>query len=180
MSADEHLSPDQFETLYHLTNKRQFKPSATKVPEDNALSIQERTRPGLFAAPNVESWWNGHGYHRPYVAEIQVPKGLAQEERWGGERFIPGEHLAQAHVSRVIPVDAYVRERFHEPGWVEDHHGTKFDTGEPIKRGPWGMPERGTIPADYHYEGPDVRDFSPQQHQEHVRRLRAYEKGQGQ
>jgi hypothetical protein len=165
----EHLG-GQFETLYHLTDKRNFKLNPKKVPADNALAINQRSRPGLYAtAGNVEHWWNGYNYHRPYVAEVQVPKGVAQEERWGGEKFIPGEHLNKAQVSRVIPVDAHVREHFGEPGWVEEHHGTSFDApGE-------ALPSRGGF-RGYRYEGPDVREFTPEQHAEHSKRIRSYRK----
>lgn len=173
-----HLNPDQFETYYHLTDKKNFKPNPKRVPTDNALSMTERKRPGLFVTDSVESWWNGHGYHQPYVAEIKVPKGVAEDERWGGEKFIPGEHLQQAQVSRVMPVDAHVREKYKEPGWVEDHHNAAFDTGKPFER-EWGMPKRGSVPDDYHYDGPDVRDFTPEQHKSHLHNIRAYRKANG-
>lgn len=170
------LNPDQFDTFYHLTDKRNFKPDPKRVPTDNALSINERTRPGLFVTHSVESWWNGHGYHQPYVAEIKVPKGVAQDERWGGEKFIPGEHLNQAQVSRVMPVDAHVREKFGEPGWIEDHHDKAFDTGEKFER-TWGMPTQKY--PDFHYDGPDVRDFTPEEHKQHLHNIRAYRKANG-
>jgi hypothetical protein len=171
MPADEHLG-DQFETFYHLTDRRKFKLDPKKVPADNALSINQRTRPGLYVAPgSVESWWNGQQYHRPYVAEVKVPKGVAQEERWGGERFIPGEQMHQAEVSRVIPVDAHVREKYGLHGWVEEHHGTEFDTGAAIPDEWQGYTQRG-----YRYEGPDVREFTPEQHSQHIKRVNAYRK----
>jgi hypothetical protein len=161
---------DQYDTVYHLTDKRNFKPNAKKVPQDNTFALQERNRPGLYVgdAHGVEHWWNGSGYHRPYVAEIKVPKGVAQQERWGGEKFIPGEHLSQAQVSRVIPSDAFAREQYQQPGWVESHHGTSFDTGEPVN-------DRTRFPG-YHYDGPDAREFTPEQHREQVKRVRAYSK----
>jgi hypothetical protein len=178
MAASEHLNPGQFETFYHLTDKRNFKPNPKKVPQDNAISIHQRSRPGLFVTSDVEGWWNGHGYHQPYVAELKVPKGVAQDERWEGEKFIPGEHLHQAQVSRVMPVDAHIREKFGEPGWVEDHHDSAFDTGKSFER-TWGVAKRGSVPSDYHYNGPDVRDFTPEQHAEHMKRIRSYRKAQG-
>lgn len=170
------LNPDQFETFYHLTDKRNFKPNPNKVPQDNAVSINQRRRPGLFVADNVEPWWNGHGYHQPYVAEIKVPRGIAQDERWGGEKFIPGDQLHQAQVSRVMPVDAHVREKYNAPGWIEDHQDRAFDTGEPFERH-WGVAM--TKFPDYHYDGPDVREFTPEQHKEHMKALRAYRKDNG-
>src|SRR5262245_44586047 len=170
MPADDNLG-EQFETLYDLTSKPKFKLNPRQVPADNALSISVRDRPGLYAASgSVERWWNGYQYHRPYVAEIQVPKGVAQEERWGGEKFIPGEEMHRATVSRVIPVDAHVRERYGESGWVEDWHGEAFDTGEPLTGG-------HTMFPGYRYEGPDVREMTPEQHREHAKRTRQYAKG---
>ena len=174
MAAHENVGP-QFDTLYHLTDKRKFKPNPKQVPSDNALTISPRERPGLFAASDVEPWWNGHQYHRAYVAEIQVPKGVAQEGRWGNERFIPGEQMHQATVSRVMPSDAWVRERYGEPGWVESHHGTEFDTGKEIPSHYQPGQFRG-----YTYTGPDVREFTPEQHGEHMKRLRSYRRARSQ
>ena len=96
-----------------------------------------------------------------------MPKGVAQEERYGGEMFIPGDQLHRAHVSRVIPVDAHVREHFEAPGWVEEHHESAFDSGEPVNY-------RSTFPG-YHYDGPDVREFTATQHRHHARRIAAYQ-----
>lgn len=160
-----------YDTLYHLTDRRKFALDPTKVPADNAISIRGRSQPGLYAASDIEPWWNGHGYHRPYVAEIQVPHGVAQDERWSGEKFIPGEQLGQATVSRVIPTDAWVRENYHAPGWLEEHAGKAFDTGEPV--------DHRTQYPDYHYDGPDVRDFTPEQHKTHMQGLRSYRRSQG-
>jgi hypothetical protein len=172
MPASDHLNQEQHETFYHLTSKRKFKLNPKQVPADNALSISPRSRPGLYVAPrDVEYWWNAHQYHRPYVAEITAPKGVAEEARWGGERFIPGEKMHQAKVNRVIPVDAHVREKYGLHGWVEEHHGTTFDTGEKIPEGWQGYTQRG-----YQYQGPDVREFTPEQHAEHTKRLRSYRK----
>jgi hypothetical protein len=162
---------DGFETLYHLTNRRKFALDPKKVPSDNAISIRGRTQPGLYVAKNIEPWWNGHGYHRPYVAEIKVPHGVAHDERWSGEKFIPGEHMGQASVSRVIPADAWVREQWQSPGWVEGETGKAFDTGEPV--------DHYTRYPDYHYDGPDVRDFTPEQHAQHMQNLRTYRRAYG-
>lgn len=170
------LNEQQFETYYHLTDRKNFKPSARKVPADNALSVRSRKDPGLYVADSVEGWWNGHQYHRPYVAEVRVPKGVAREERWGGERFIDAEHIGKVEVPRVMPTDAWVREKYREPGWVEDQLDSAFDTGEKFERS-WGVPTKKF--EDYTYDGPDVREFTPEQHKEHVSRLRQYKKAQG-
>lgn len=93
------------DTLHHLTDDPNFKPDPNFVPEDNALAIYPRTRPGLFAArpEDVSNWVDGHGYDRPYVAEIQVPRHAHEPGRWGHERFIPAENFDKAKVVRVTP-----------------------------------------------------------------------------
>jgi hypothetical protein len=151
---------------YHITDNPHFTLDPTKVPEDNALSIRPRTAPGLYTTKDPERWVNGHNYVRPYVAEIHTPKGAMHDQRWGGEGFIPAEHFDKAKVHRVIPLDAHARERFHESGWIEAHHGTAFDTGKPV--------DDYTKFPDYKYPGPDVRDMSPQQHQQHHDRWKKY------
>lgn len=175
MSAGEHLNGQQFETLYHLTDRARFKPSAAKVPEDNTFAVQQRTRPGLYLTADPERWVNGHGYVRPFVAEVKVPKGVAEHGRWGGERFVPGEHLQQAQVSRVIPLDAHARERWGEHGWIEEHHGTAFDTGESIPR-PGAAGWRPGALRGYRYEGPDVREMDKDTVAAHKKRARAFQR----
>jgi GNAT superfamily N-acetyltransferase len=178
-------------SLYHITDRPDFKLDREHVPEDNALAIQERSRPGLFAAGDkmgVERWVNGHNYVRPYVAEIHAPAHLVQDERWSGEKFLPAEHFDQAKVHRVVPLDAIAREEFGTHGWIEAHHGTEFDTGKPIKASGWNAdPALGwhrhypfhygpgeTKSHAYHYPGPDVRDMSPEQHAFHKQRALDY------
>lgn len=176
MSAGDNLSGDQFETLYHLTDKAKFKPNPRQVPRDNTIAITQRDQPGLYLTANPESWINGHGYTRPFVAEVKVPKGLAERGRWGGERFLPSEHLPQAHVSRVIPIDEHARETYHEPGWVERHHGTSHD-GREIQTGAWGHTDfKEKLPDDYRYSGPDVREMSKDEIALHKSRTRAFGK----
>ncbi len=175
MSRSEHFSvgSGEHEVLYHLTDKAKFKPSAKHVPQDNTFAIQQRTRPGLYLTHRPESWVNGHNYVRPFVAEVHVPKGIAQAERWGGEKFVPAEHLGQVKVARVMPLDAHVRETFGEPGWVEEHHGQEFDTGQPLRRHSYG--ESGYQPpySGYRYEGPDAREMPTDVVRQHRARARA-------
>ena len=169
------LNPDQFpddhEVYYHMTDKAKFKPSAKHVPEDNALALHERTSPGMYLTKSPESWVNGHGYVRPFVAEVHVPRGVGHAERYNGEHFVPAADLAKVKVNRVIPLDAHARETFGEPGWVEEHHGSTFDTGAPIT--PHGHPGTTKFP-DYHYDGPDVRDMSSDVVRQHKQRVRQY------
>lgn len=149
-------------SVYHLTDDPKFAPRADFVPEDNTVSIRERTNPGLYVAKgtwDVERWVNGSGYLRPYVAEITVPEDAMVDERWGGEGFIPGDKLDQVTVKRLIPVDAFAREVYGDYGWVEDTLGTKFDTGEPVPTDNSVRYAEGGRPTNYVYDGPDVRDM---------------------
>ena len=179
MSASDHLSPNQFtdsspDVSYHITDNPHFKPDANYVPDDNTISIHQRKSPGLYVTNNPEKWVNGHDYVRPYLAEIHTPKGLTHDERWAGEGFIPSEHLGKAKVARVIPLDAHVREEYGEPGWIEEHHGTTFDTGDKIQARRIDGAAAATKFPGYKYDGPDVRDMSPEQHTQHRARWKDY------
>jgi hypothetical protein len=103
------------DTLYHITDKPDFSPDPHHVPEDNALSVSQRASPGLFAATGagVSTWaGSGHDYVRPYVAELHVPRTAHEPGRWGGERFIPAQHLDKVRVHRIIPLSAH-----HDEQW---------------------------------------------------------------
>jgi hypothetical protein len=172
----EKTSSRDHDVTYHLTDNPHFALNPEHQPEDNALSISPRTHKGLYTTERPESWVNGHDYVRPYLAEIHTPKGVAQDERWGGEKFVPAEHFDKVKVHRVIPLDAHVREEYGSPGWIEGHHGDAFDTGKPLKRGEWGEPDHRQF-SGYHYDGPDVRDMTPEQHQQHYDRWKGYMTG---
>jgi hypothetical protein len=163
------------ERWYHLTDRAAFALDPRYAPEDNALAIEDRSgRPGIYIAPanKVEAWVNGHGYWRPFVVEIEVDPSVLSDPgvhgRWGGERFIPAASFGKLRVARVIPLDAFAREQYGDYGWIEDTLGTTFDTHAPISSG------HGSRLRGYRYEGPDVRAMSPQQIQDHKRRLRAF------
>jgi GNAT superfamily N-acetyltransferase len=146
--------------FYHITDNPNFKIDPNFTPEDNSISIHDRSgRKGLYVAPDVEGWVNGHGYARPFVAEIHVPKHVLEDKsvqgRWGGERFIPGHLHDQIKVHRVVPIDAIAREQFGQHGWFESEAGKEFDTGKQITAKPWEHPFKG-----YKYSGKDVRDMS--------------------
>lgn len=167
MSAADHTSQGQF---FHLTDDPKFALDPSRVPEDNAMSIRPREDPGLYLGQgpdSVERWVNGHGYMRPYVAEVHAPEHLTREERWSGERFLPAEHFGEAQVKRVIPLDAHARETYGDHGWIEERIGTTFDTDEPFDAGPPYNRQRG-----YKYSGPDVRDMSPEEDARHQERAR--------
>lgn len=165
-----HTGAADHDVLYHITDNPHFALDPDKVPEDNTLAIYSRERKGLFTTrPNdswaVESWLHGHGYARPYVAEIHAPKDAHEPGRWNGEHFIPAENYGRVKVNRVIPLDAHARETYGSHGWIEQHHGTEYDTGKPIKAQPYEEPFKG-----WRYPGPDARDMTPEQHQHHKER----------
>ena len=163
-------SADGRRTVYHLTDKAKFKLDPKKVPQDNALAIYERTTPGLYVAKDrngVGTWVNGYGYLRPFVVELDVPEEVLADERWGGEGFIPAESFDDVEVKRVIPIDALARETYNDYGWVEGTLGSTFDDGAPVPERQFDQPYEG-LPPGYRYEGPDVRDMTP----EEVKRLR--------
>ena len=161
MPADDHVSEPQFGTFYHLTAKAKFKPKPI-APENNT-TLGGRYKPGLFLTDSPERWINGHGYMRPFVAEVKVPMAhLDPTPGYQGERFLPAEHIKSAQVTRVIPTDAHAREKYGQHGWIERRTGTEFDTGEPITAKDWEYPFRGKT-----YEGPDVRDMPPEQIKQH-------------
>jgi hypothetical protein len=140
-------------TLYHITDKGNFKLNPEFEPTDNAISISDRSgNKGIYLTPNVEKWVNGHGYIRAFVAEISVdPSALEHDRigRYGGEIFIPASQFDKLRVNRVIPIDALCREEFGLHGWTEQASGIEFDTGQPITAKNWEQPFRGwTYPHD--------------------------------
>jgi hypothetical protein len=141
---------------YHLTDRARFRLDPQFTPADNAFAIEDRSgRAGLYLAPNIEPWLNGHGYWRPFVVEFQVDPEVQLDPgvhgRWGGELFVPATAFHRLTLLRVIPLDAYAREQYHEPGWIESRLGREFDTGQPITR-------HQRYPH-YRYPGPDVRQM---------------------
>ncbi len=137
--------------LYHITDRHNFTLDPNHEPHDNTLSIEDRSgRKGVYLTDNPDRW-RANGYHRPYVAEIEVPEGLAGEERWHGEQFLPAEHFDKAQVRRVIPFDQHQREKYGEPGTIENYLGTPASTGDR-----------------------DARTFTPEEHTEHLHRMRDY------
>jgi hypothetical protein len=154
--------------LYHLTDKPKFKLNPNYAPEDNSIAIVPRAgHKGIYLTPNVEPWVNGHGYWRPFVAEIYADPAALEHDRigrWGGEVFIPADQFDKLKIQRIIPLDAYARECFGTHGWIEQALGVEFDTGKEITAKPWEYPFRG-----YTYDN-DVRNMSP----EEVKRLKQH------
>ena len=160
------------DTWYHITDKANFRLNPKYAPRDNSISIEDRSgRSGIYLARDIEPWLNGHGYWRPFVAEFDVDPTVRDDPgvhgRWGGEMFVPAASFDKLHLKRVIPLDAWARERYGLFGWVEEQVGRRFDTGDAIQFGPG----RRSIdpPRGYRYPGPDVRQMSP----EDVKRLKS-------
>jgi hypothetical protein len=178
VSAQDNMNSDQF--MYHLTDKPKFKPNPEFAPEDNAVAIEDRSgQKGIYLAKDPAAWVAGHGYVRPYVAEFKVDPAVEKSPgvhgRYGGEMFVPGGQFDKIKLNRVIPLDAHAREEYGGPGWIEEHHGTEFDTGKPIENPGWNAPVSAHYPyRGYHYPGPDVRDMPKEQTDEHRKRWRAY------
>jgi hypothetical protein len=167
------------EVWYHITDKPNFALDPNYAPEDNSVSIYDRGgRKGVYLTHDPEKWVNGHNYVRPYLAEFHVHPSMKTvpgiHGRYGGEMFVPAEHFDKMKLNRVIPLDAHVREEYGAPGWIEEHHGTAFDTGQPLAR--LGQPKSHYPFRGYKYTGPDVRTFTPEQHQQHVGRWKSFMK----
>lgn len=158
--------------LYHITSKAKFKLDPNFEPQDNAISISPRIgHKGIYLTPDVERWVNGYGYIRPFVAEILAdPSALEHDRlgRWGGEIFVPADQFHKLKVNRVIPLDAYVREKFGEHGWIERSSGHEFDTGNAIPGRDYNKPYTSPFKG-YTYDG-DVRDMS----RDEVQRMRRH------
>lgn len=139
-----------------MTERAKFKLDPKFAPADNAVAIQDRSgRPGIYLGQSVEKWVNGYGYWRPFVVEFKVDPSVTNDPgvhgRYGGELFVPSSSFDKLTIQRVIPIDAYARETFGEPGWIESSLGHAFDTGEPI--------DHKTRYPSYRYPGPDVRSM---------------------
>ena len=147
--------------MYHLTDNAKFKLNPKYAPEDNSISIDDRSgRPGIYLGADVEKWVNGFGYWRPFVVEFEVDPSVKDDPgvggRWGGELFVPASSFDKLTIKRVIPLDAHAREEFGEYGWIEEALGLEFDTGNPIPQSS-GMGRPSRPPPGYRYPGPDVR-----------------------
>ena len=147
--------------LYRISAKPTVKLNPTYAPEDNSLSLVDRSgHKGIYLTKDVERWVNGHGYLRAFVAEIYAdPSALEHDTigRWGGEIFVPADQFPKLKVNRVIPLDAYARETYGGHGWLEDSHGISFDTGQEID-----YKNYAPYPKGYRYEH-DVRSMPPEQ-----------------
>lgn len=151
---------------YHLTDNPRFELDPTYVPDQNYLAIYTRKDAGIYLTDNPEYWVNAHDYVRPFVVEFEV---TGEQEHAGvpgsSQEFIPADQFDRLKVTRVIPLDEWVREEFGEKGWVEEHFNpTEYSIYTPYKH-PF---------PDYKYTGPDVREMTEEQTAEMARRTRQY------
>lgn len=151
---------------YHITDNPHFALNSNITPEDNSISLNDRSgRKGIYLAQSVDTWVNGHGYARPYVAEFEADPSFMDSKdvggRWGGERFVPNHHFDKIKLNRVIPIDAHAREQYGGHGWIERERGKEFDTQEPISNSM--LTPRKSFEG-YKYTGKDVREMSPEEH----------------
>ena len=168
------------QTWYHLTDKAKFKLNPKYAPEDNSLSLVDRSgQPGIYLGSDVEKWVNGYGYWRPFVVEFDVDPTVKEDPgvhgRWGGELFVPATSFDKISIKRVIPLDAWARENYGDFGWVEAFHLRRFDTGEPIETEGWGR--MLNPPKGYRYPGPDVRQMPAGDVKRLKKDLRDFRKG---
>jgi len=149
---------------FHLTDNSKFQLDESYSPEDNSFAIDDRSgRPGIYISQDVEGWFQGKGYQRPFLVEFTVDPSVKDDPgihgRWGGEIFVPAASFKKLTLNRVIPIDAYIREKYGDYGWIESDRGEEFDTGKPIETGSWGRPLGTEHLSGYQYPGPDVRDM---------------------
>lgn len=166
-------------TVHHLTGDPHFTPSSAHRPENNT-TMGGSMSPRLFVG-DAHSWAEGeYGYRRPYVAEISAPRAVVQNNGgYSGEKEIHARHFDKIQVKRVMPYDAHVRERYGVHGPAESYNGTTFDTDKKITPEQQRDADHGkrNFPVGYKWSG-DTRDWSQQQHQEHVTRHNQYLKGE--
>lgn len=159
------------EVRYHITDNPRFSPDPNFRPENNT-TLGGHYPKGMFVSDDPEKWVNGHDYVRPWVAEIHVDPSLRKAEGvhggYRGETFVPAEHFDKIKVHRVIPLDAYAREQYHDNGWIEEHHKTSFDDEKPLPGG------HGAKWPKYRYSGPDARDMPESETQRHKERWLSY------
>jgi hypothetical protein len=103
-------------TVYHLTDKHDFSLDTSHRPHNNT-TMGGHLSPRLFVG-SPTTWAEGeHHYRRPYVAELDVPKGtLTNVQGYLGENEIHARHFDKAKVKRVVPYSEYRREE-DEPGY---------------------------------------------------------------
>lgn len=165
---------------YHMTDRARFKLDPKFKPQDNAFALEDRSgRPGIYLAPSLERWIVEYGYLRPFVVEVRVDPSVVKDPgvhgRYGGEMFVPAASFGKLSIERVLPFEAYDRERCGTWGNVEEDNGTEFDTGDPIPR---QTHLHQNSHRGYRYPGPDARSMPSSEVQRFRKRLRQSRKVQ--
>jgi hypothetical protein len=157
----EKAEPDTARMLsWHITDNPKFSFDPKRHGVINTTLGGQMTEPGLFVTQDPESWVNGHDYVRAFIAEIEHP--VIEHSFQANEHYLPAALYDQSVVKRVIPLDEYVREHFHDQGWIEGFH----DDGLP------------PVAADYRYDGPDAREMSAAVVRRHRARVKEYLKAE--
>ena len=159
-------------TYWHLTDSPDFRPDPNHSPELNT-TMGGDVKPGLFLTRNPSHWMQGYGYWRPYVSEIEAPDDVGLGSHLSPERYVPADQYHQLQVKRTIPIDAYSREYYNEPGWVEGDSGHDFQSGLPLEPAPGGYHKRNWD-GKYRYPG-TVMDQTPEWRADYEQRVHDYQ-----
>jgi hypothetical protein len=150
----------EMDRSWHITSNPQFSLDPNIRPQWNSTMGGE-AEPGLFVTKDPEFWVNGHDYIRPFIAEIEHPaQGMERGYYSSADQFLPASLYSQSRIRRVMPIDEWVRETYHSPGWIE----SALDD----------IDQYHQFPKDYRYTGPDVRDMPPEETQRHLNRAARY------
>lgn len=160
-------------TYWHLTDNPDFRPDPTHSPELNT-TMGGDMKPGLFLTRDPSHWMQGYGYWRPYVSEIEAPDDVGLGSHLSPERYVPADQYHQLQVKRTIPIDAYSREHYNEPGWVEDDSGHDFQSGLPLEPAPGGYHKRNWD-GKYQYPG-TAMDQPEEWRKSYEQRVRDYQR----
>lgn len=124
---------------YHLTSDPNF--TVEEIEPSNGGMFYAVEGEALFISDRPDMWLANPGYHRPFVVEIEHPdeyeRVMVGNRQPAPEIVIPASDFDRMKVRRVIPLEA----------WREEQIPRLF--------GGVGKP----------YEGPDVRDMTPEQQQ---------------
>lgn len=170
-------------TMYHLTDKVDFKLDPKRKPNNNTTFGTEWPHPGIFLTDDPERWVNGYGYWRPWVVEFDVDPSVAQDENfmgqgYNGEVFIPATAFDKIRITRVLPLDGYCREEYDDWGWTEQFFETDYLTGEPLPEynSMFVGPPRTKPPAG---RAPDARTMDPTWRNAYKKRVKEYARKSG-
>ena len=161
LPVEEKLDPGEMVTSYHLTDNENFALDPEFQPYENYLVGGDAPDPGIYLAHDVEPWFNGYDYVRPFIVEIEHPP-VGTHHGISTQGFLPATEYGRSRVTRVLPTDEWVRERYGDMGWFEEHL-EDTEVGKAAAAAEGGRPSAQMIGSDYRYEGPDVREMPPEE-----------------